>query len=45
MWLADCIANVAGRRQEKLAREAGFAKAMHYEVGFGLMGVLVLTKD
>lgn len=30
-----------GRRQEALAREAGFAEAAHYEIGLGLMGVLV----
>ncbi|KAK9799014.1 hypothetical protein WJX73_005982 [Symbiochloris irregularis] len=33
-----------GRRQEQLALQAGFEKAVHYEVGFGLMGLLVLTK-
>lgn len=34
----------AGREQEALARQAGFAKAIHYEIGFNLMGVLVATK-
>lgn len=33
-----------GRRQVELAREAGFRKAVHYEVAGGLMGVLVLEK-
>ena len=30
-----------GREQIQMARLAGFAKAVHYEIGFGLMGVLV----
>ena len=30
-----------GREQIQMARSAGFAKAVHYEIGFGLMGVLV----
>lgn len=34
----------AGREQEQLAMSAGFAKAVHYEIGFGFMGVLVVTK-
>eukprot|EP00879_Flechtneria_rotunda_P025012 GHRR01026541.1.p3 GENE.GHRR01026541.1~~GHRR01026541.1.p3 ORF type:complete len:112 (+),score=49.16 GHRR01026541.1:649-984(+) len=34
----------AGREQEKLALAAGFSKAVHYEIGFGMMGVLVATK-
>lgn len=34
---------IAGREQEALARQAGFRKAVHYEVGFGLMGVLVAS--
>lgn len=34
----------AGAEQETLALEAGFSKAMHYELAGGLMGVLVLTK-
>ena len=33
-----------GREQVRLAREAGFTKAVHYEIGFNLMGVLVATK-
>jgi len=33
-----------GREQERLAREAGFKRAVHYEISFGLMGVLVATK-
>lgn len=33
-----------GRQQERLAMEAGFAEARHYEIGFGTMGVLVATK-
>ncbi|GAB4818992.1 hypothetical protein N2152v2_006038 [Parachlorella kessleri] len=33
-----------GREQEALAREAGFRRATHYEIAFGLMGVLVATK-
>lgn len=32
------------REQEQLAREAGFSKATHYEIGFGLMGCLVATR-
>lgn len=33
-----------GTQQERLAREAGFSRASHYEVGFGFMGVLVATR-
>ena len=33
-----------GPQQAALARSAGFAQALHYEIGFGLMGVLVATK-
>ena len=33
-----------GREQVRLAKEAGFGKAVHYEIGFSLMGVLVATK-
>lgn len=33
-----------GKEQEILARQAGFAHAIHYEIGFGLMGCLVATK-
>jgi len=33
-----------GKEQERLALDAGFSKAVHYEIGFGFMGVLVLTK-
>ena len=35
---------IAGKEQEQLARQAGFAKATHYEIGFGLMGTLVASK-
>ena len=31
----------AGRQQEALAMQAGFRKAVHYEIAFGLMGILV----
>ena len=30
-----------GREQVQMAISAGFSKAVHYEIGFGLMGVLV----
>lgn len=33
-----------GAQQEQLALEAGFSSAKHYEIAFGLMGVLVATK-
>ena len=33
-----------GSQQVGLAKQAGFAEAVHYEIGFGLMGVLVATK-
>jgi ubiquinone/menaquinone biosynthesis methyltransferase len=33
-----------GKEQERLALEAGFSKAKHFEIGFGLMGVLVVAK-
>lgn len=33
-----------GPEQERLAVEAGFDRATHYEIGFGLMGCLVLQK-
>lgn len=32
-----------GRRLEQLALEVGFEKAVHYEIGFATMGVLVAT--
>lgn len=32
-----------GREQEALALQAGFSAAQHYEIAFGLMGVLVAT--
>lgn len=35
----------AGKSQEVMAKAAGFHKATHYEIGFGLMGVLVATKS
>lgn len=28
----------------ELARQAGFSRASHYEIGFGFMGVLVATR-
>lgn len=33
-----------GTQQEQMALQAGFARAAHFEVAFGLMGVLVMTK-
>lgn len=33
-----------GREQEKLALQARFVHARHYEIGFGMMGVLVAKK-
>lgn len=33
-----------GREQEALARQVGFRSAVHYEIGFGMMGCLVATK-
>ncbi|KAK9820811.1 hypothetical protein WJX74_007673 [Apatococcus lobatus] len=34
-----------GYQQEQLAYQAGFAMAVHYSIGFGLMGCLVATKS
>ncbi|GJN27094.1 hypothetical protein PR202_gb15083 [Eleusine coracana subsp. coracana] len=34
-----------GEELEKLAKEAGFSQAKHYELGGGLMGNLVVTRD
>ncbi|KAL4857241.1 2-phytyl-1 [Chlorella vulgaris] len=34
-----------GPDQEALARQAGFARAVHYPIAFGLMGCLVATKQ
>lgn len=34
-----------GKEQVQMARFAGFAEAVHYEIGFGLMGVLVASAD
>lgn len=34
----------SGPQQEALARQAGFATAVHYPIAFGLMGCLVATK-
>ena len=34
----------SGPRQEALARQAGFATAVHYPIGFGMMGCLVASK-
>ena len=39
------LLTAAGKEQEKLALEAGFSKATHYPLAFGLMGVLVATKS
>jgi len=33
-----------GQEQERMAREAGFKGAVHYELTGGLMGCLVVTK-
>ena len=33
-----------GKDQEGLAMAAGFSRAKHFEIGFGLMGVLVVAK-
>jgi demethylphylloquinol methyltransferase len=33
-----------GSEQERLAVEAGFQSAVHYEISFGLMGCLIATK-
>ena len=33
-----------GNEQVKLAREAGFARATHYAIANGMMGILVVTK-
>lgn len=35
----------AGKQQEDFARQAGFVRATHYEIGFGLMGTLVAAKQ
>ncbi|KAG9449843.1 hypothetical protein H6P81_009808 [Aristolochia fimbriata] len=35
---------LTGPEQEKLAKDVGFAKAKHYEIGGGLMGALVATR-
>ena len=37
-----CLLLGAGKEQEALAKQAGFRDAVHYEIAFGLMGVLVL---
>lgn len=34
-----------GKQQEDFARQAGFVRATHYEIGFGLMGTLVAAKQ
>lgn len=34
-----------GKQQEQFAQQAGFVKATHYEIGFGLMGTLVASKQ
>ena len=33
-----------GAEQRRMALDAGFTRAVHYELMFGLMGVLVCTK-
>jgi demethylphylloquinol methyltransferase len=33
-----------GKEQERLAVDAGFQSAVHYEIALGLMGCLVATK-
>lgn len=44
-YLRPSIKNFpSGREQERLALSAGFAAAKHYEISFGLMGILVVTK-
>ncbi|MEO1374024.1 MAG: bifunctional demethylmenaquinone methyltransferase/2-methoxy-6-polyprenyl-1,4-benzoquinol methylase UbiE [Cyanobacteria bacterium J06635_10] len=35
----------SGREQVKIAREVGFANALHYPIANGMMGVLVVTKN
>jgi len=32
-----------GNEQVRLAKEAGFSNATHYAIGFGLMGVLLVS--
>lgn len=32
-----------GREQVAMAKSAGFTEAVHYKIGFGLMGVLVAS--
>lgn len=34
----------AGKELEMLALEVGFSRARHFEIGGGLMGVLVATR-
>lgn len=34
-----------GPKQIHLAKEVGFKRAVHYQIGGGLMGVLVLEKE
>ncbi|WOL20705.1 2-phytyl-1,4-beta-naphthoquinone methyltransferase, chloroplastic isoform X1 [Canna indica] len=44
-YLKSSIAEfLTGKELEKLAEEAGFSKAKHYEIGGGLMGNLVATR-
>lgn len=40
----DVVTRGAGRQQERLAKDAGFSTAKHYEIAMGLMGVLVAQK-
>ncbi|RWR73889.1 2-phytyl-1,4-beta-naphthoquinone methyltransferase, chloroplastic-like protein [Cinnamomum micranthum f. kanehirae] len=44
-YLKSSINNFStGKELEKLAKEVGFSKAKHYEIGGGLMGNLVATR-
>ena len=43
-WFGSQCGCFAGKQQEDMARAAGFTRAVHYELAFGLMGVLVLQK-
>lgn len=40
-WHVNVGRWLAGRQQERLALEAGFEAAVHYELAFGIMGCLV----
>ncbi|EFJ27545.1 hypothetical protein SELMODRAFT_96041 [Selaginella moellendorffii] len=44
-YLKESIENFhTGQELEKIAAQAGFSKAVHYEIAGGLMGVLVVSK-